>query len=79
MVQPDADDEFFFVPEGVQLVGLEGGTIELHPGQDVTISKDVMHRTRAPQKNRHADGGEPNNHPHWRLIREILLNKKVAL
>ncbi|MDO8550887.1 MAG: cupin domain-containing protein [Ignavibacteria bacterium] len=44
------DDEFFFVLEGKLLVDLENRTIELNPGQGVTITKNVMHRTRAPQK-----------------------------
>lgn len=46
----DNDDEFFFVLEGVLSIDLEDRTIELHPGQGVTISKGVTHRTRAPQK-----------------------------
>lgn len=44
------DDEFFFVLSGKLFVDLEGKTIELNPNQGVTISKNVMHRTRAPQK-----------------------------
>lgn len=44
------DDEFFFVLEGKLLIDLEDKTIELTSGQGVTISKNVMHRTRAPQK-----------------------------
>lgn len=46
----EKDDEFFFVLEGKLLIDLEDRTIELNPGQGVTISKNVMHRTRAPQK-----------------------------
>lgn len=46
----DNDDEFFFVLEGQLLIDLEGNTIELNPGQGVTISKGVMHRPRAPKK-----------------------------
>jgi len=46
----DHDDEFFFVLEGQLLVDLENETIELNPNQGVTISKGVMHRTRAPRK-----------------------------
>jgi len=46
----DDDDEFFFVLEGQLLVDLEEKTIELNPNQGVTISKGVMHRTRAPRK-----------------------------
>jgi mannose-6-phosphate isomerase-like protein (cupin superfamily) len=44
------DDEFFFVLEGKLFVDLEDGTIELNPGQGVTLTKNVLHRTRAPQK-----------------------------
>lgn len=44
------DDEFFFVLEGKLFVDLENKTIELNPGQGVTITRNVMHRTRAPQK-----------------------------
>lgn len=44
------DDEFFFVLEGKLLVDLEDRTIELNPGQGVTVTRNVMHRTRAPQK-----------------------------
>src|ERR1700683_268831 len=46
----DDDDEFFFVLEGQLLIDLEDQTIELNPGQGVTISKDIKHRPRAPKK-----------------------------
>jgi mannose-6-phosphate isomerase-like protein (cupin superfamily) len=46
----DKDDEFFFVSEGQLLIDMEGRTIELNPGQGVTITKGVMHRPRAPKK-----------------------------
>jgi mannose-6-phosphate isomerase-like protein (cupin superfamily) len=46
----DNDDEFFFVVEGQLLIDLENQTIELNPGQGVTITKGVMHRPRAPRK-----------------------------
>ena len=51
----DNDDEFFFVLEGKLLVDIrdpEGKEriIELNPHQGVTVSKGVMHRTRAPIK-----------------------------
>jgi mannose-6-phosphate isomerase-like protein (cupin superfamily) len=46
----DADDEFFFVLEGRLFVDLEDRTIELGPAQGVTVSKGIVHRTRAPQK-----------------------------
>jgi mannose-6-phosphate isomerase-like protein (cupin superfamily) len=46
----DNDDEFFFVINGQLLIDLEDQTIELNPNQGVTISKGVLHRTRAPEK-----------------------------
>jgi mannose-6-phosphate isomerase-like protein (cupin superfamily) len=46
----DNDDEFFFVLEGQLLIDLEKETIELNPGQGVTITKGIMHRPRAPKK-----------------------------
>jgi mannose-6-phosphate isomerase-like protein (cupin superfamily) len=46
----DNDDEFFYVVSGQLLIDLEDRTIELNPGQGVTITKAVMHRPRAPRK-----------------------------
>ena len=46
----NGNDEFFFVLDGKLLIDLEDQTIELGSYQGVTISKGVMHRTRAPQK-----------------------------
>ena len=46
----DNDDEFFFVLEGKLFVDLEDRVIELLPNQGVTVTKGVMHRTRAPKK-----------------------------
>jgi mannose-6-phosphate isomerase-like protein (cupin superfamily) len=46
----DNDDEFFFVLQGQLLIDLEGRTIELNPNQGITISKGILHRTRAPKK-----------------------------
>lgn len=46
----DHDDEFFFVLEGQLLIDLEDRTVELGPQQGITISKGVLHRTRAPKK-----------------------------
>ncbi|GAB3795013.1 hypothetical protein GCM10028819_10340 [Spirosoma humi] len=39
-------DETFITMEGVLLIDLETETIELYPGQLVTIPKNVAHRTR---------------------------------
>lgn len=44
------EDEFFFVLSGKLFIDLEDKTIELNPNQGTTISKGVMHRTRAPKK-----------------------------
>ena len=46
----DHDDEFFFVLEGKLLIDLKERTIELGPQQGMTITKGVLHRTRAPEK-----------------------------
>jgi mannose-6-phosphate isomerase-like protein (cupin superfamily) len=46
----DNDDEFFFVLDGKLLIDLEDQTVELLPNQGMTISKGVMHRTRALEK-----------------------------
>lgn len=46
----DNDDEFFYIIEGQLLIDLEDRTIELNPGQGVTIPKGVTHRPRAPKK-----------------------------
>jgi len=46
----DNDDEFFFVLEGELYIDLEDKTFELNPGQGMTISRGVVHRTRAPRK-----------------------------
>ena len=46
----DNDDEFFFVLEGKLLIDLEDRTVELTPHQGMTVTKGVMHRTRALQK-----------------------------
>ena len=46
----DNDDEFFFVIQGTLFVDLEDKIFELNPGEGVTVSKGVVHRTRAPQK-----------------------------
>jgi mannose-6-phosphate isomerase-like protein (cupin superfamily) len=46
----DSEDEFFFVLEGRLFIDLQDRTVELRPGQGVTIPRSVMHRPRAPQK-----------------------------
>lgn len=46
----DTDDEFFYVVSGQLLIDLQDQTIELNPGQGVTITKGIMHRPRALKK-----------------------------
>ena len=46
----EKDDEFFFVLQGRLFIDLENETMELGPGQGVTITKNIPHRPRAPQK-----------------------------
>jgi mannose-6-phosphate isomerase-like protein (cupin superfamily) len=46
----DEDDEFFFVLSGKLFIDLEDRTVELNPNEGMTVSKGVMHRTRAPRK-----------------------------
>jgi mannose-6-phosphate isomerase-like protein (cupin superfamily) len=44
------DDEFFYCVEGRFLIDLEDRTIELGPGQGVTVPKGTPHRPRAPER-----------------------------
>ncbi|HLX90115.1 MAG TPA: cupin domain-containing protein [Puia sp.] len=44
------DDEFFFVLQGQLYIDLEDRTIVLNPGQGTTVTKGLLHKTRAPQK-----------------------------
>ena len=46
----DEEDEFFYVVEGKLLVDLEDRTVELAPGQGITVPRGVVHRTRAPER-----------------------------
>lgn len=46
----DKDDEFFFVLSGKLFIDLEDQTIVLNANEGTTISKGVMHKTRAPEK-----------------------------
>jgi mannose-6-phosphate isomerase-like protein (cupin superfamily) len=46
----DNDDEFFYVISGQLLIDLENETIELNANEGITISKGIVHRTRAPKK-----------------------------
>ena len=50
------DDEFFFVLEGKLFVDLEDKTIELNPGQGVTVSKNVITQNKSTAENRYANG-----------------------
>jgi mannose-6-phosphate isomerase-like protein (cupin superfamily) len=46
----DGDDEFFYCVEGRFLIDLEDRTIELGPGQGVTVPKGTPHRPRALER-----------------------------
>jgi mannose-6-phosphate isomerase-like protein (cupin superfamily) len=46
----DHDDEFFFCLEGEFLIDLEDRTVTLTPWQGFTVSKGIVHRTRAPRR-----------------------------
>ena len=46
----ESSDETFVVWEGKLYVDLEGGTLEVLPGQIITIPKNVKHRTRSTQR-----------------------------
>ena len=46
----DNDDEFFYVIEGKLLIDLQDKTVELNPKEGFMVPKNVIHRTRAPQK-----------------------------
>jgi mannose-6-phosphate isomerase-like protein (cupin superfamily) len=46
----EKEDEFFYVVEGRFLVDLEGRTVELAPGQGMTVPRGTVHRTRAPER-----------------------------
>ncbi len=46
----DNEDEFFYVIEGRLLIDLEDRTEELHPKQSFMIPREVLHRTRAPER-----------------------------
>lgn len=46
----DRDDEFFFVLDGQLLIDLEDKTIALNPWEGFTITRGIVHRTRAPKK-----------------------------
>jgi len=46
----DNEDEFFFVLEGKLFVDLEDRTFEIGPHQGITVSKGIIHKTRAPER-----------------------------
>ncbi|MBO9205389.1 MULTISPECIES: cupin domain-containing protein [Niastella] len=46
----DNDDEFFFVLDGQLLIDLEDKTVTLNPWEGFTITKGILHRTRALTK-----------------------------
>ncbi|MFK7848189.1 MAG: cupin domain-containing protein [Rhodothermales bacterium] len=44
------EDEFFFVVSGQLFIDLENESILLHPNQGITVSRGVLHRTRAEKQ-----------------------------
>jgi mannose-6-phosphate isomerase-like protein (cupin superfamily) len=46
----DEEDEFFYVVEGKFIIELEDRTVELNPGQGVTVPRGVLHCPRAPER-----------------------------
>ena len=44
------EDEFFYVLEGRLHVDLPERSVELSPGQGITVPRGVRHRTRAPER-----------------------------
>ena len=46
----EREDEFFYVVKGRLLIDLEDRTMELLPGQATVVPKDLVHRTRAPER-----------------------------
>ena len=46
----DDEDEFFHVVSGRLTVDLEGRSVDLEPGQGITVPRGVVHRTRSPER-----------------------------
>ena len=46
----EEEDEFFFVLQGKFIIDLEDRTVTLEPHQGYTIPREVVHRTRAPER-----------------------------
>ncbi|NHJ12215.1 MAG: cupin domain-containing protein [Candidatus Thorarchaeota archaeon] len=44
----DAEDEFFYVIDGLLLIDLENTRVELQAGQGFLVPRGMNHRTRAP-------------------------------
>jgi mannose-6-phosphate isomerase-like protein (cupin superfamily) len=45
-----AEDEFFYVIDGLLCIDLETKTVELEAGQGFVVPRGANHRTRAPRK-----------------------------
>lgn len=48
--QHSEEDEFFYVISGKLFVDLEDQTIELEPQQGFCVPRQIIHRTRAPER-----------------------------
>ncbi|GBG55613.1 hypothetical protein SPFL3102_03162 [Sporomusaceae bacterium FL31] len=46
----DKEDELFYVISGKLFVEVEGREIELTPNQGFMVPREVLHRTRAPER-----------------------------
>tara|TARA_R110000772_G_scaffold87094_16_gene181865 strand:+ start:3285 stop:3662 length:378 start_codon:yes stop_codon:yes gene_type:complete len=44
------EDEFFYVVSGKLFIDYENETVELGPNQGFTVPRNVVHRTRAPER-----------------------------
>lgn len=46
----DDEDEFFYVVDGRLFIDLEDQVVELAPNQGFAVPRNVLHRTRAPER-----------------------------
>jgi mannose-6-phosphate isomerase-like protein (cupin superfamily) len=46
----DKEDEFFYVIDGRFIIDLEDRSVELLPKQGFTVPRNVVHKTRAPER-----------------------------
>ncbi|UOQ43754.1 cupin domain-containing protein [Halobacillus salinarum] len=46
----DQEDELFYVIDGHFIVDLEDRSVDLYPNQGFTVPRNVIHKTRAPER-----------------------------